>query len=110
MVALRAIFLNDAAPEAHPNGSPMAAHESDTVVLKSLLAISKAAPGDDLHVVAEIYDERTEAVARMVTGDRAGLVLASPPGSLKPVPSSRTARVIPPSFASKDTSTLRAFA
>jgi hypothetical protein len=66
------------APETHGNGAPMAAHESDTVVLKSLLAIAKAAPGRDLHVVAEIYDERTAAVARMVAGERAGLVLASP--------------------------------
>jgi hypothetical protein len=56
----------------------MAAHESDTVVLKSLLALSKATPGTDLHVVAEIYDERTAAVARLVAGERAGLVLAAP--------------------------------
>jgi len=66
------------APEVHPSGAPMAAHESDTVVLKSLLAVAKAAPTRDLHVVAEIYDERTAAVARMVAGERAGLVLASP--------------------------------
>jgi voltage-gated potassium channel Kch len=56
----------------------MAAHESDTVVLKSLLAISKTAPAQGLHVVAEIYDERTAAIARLVAGERAGLVLASP--------------------------------
>ncbi len=66
------------APETHPSGAPMAAHESDTVVLKSLLAIAKATPARKLHVVAEIYDERTAAVARMVAGERAGLVLASP--------------------------------
>ena len=66
------------APEAHASGAPMAAHESDTVVLKSLLAIAKATPARKLHVVAEIYDERTAAVARMVAGERAGLVLASP--------------------------------
>jgi hypothetical protein len=66
------------APETHPSGAPMAAHESDTIVLKSLLAIAKAAPARKLHVVAEIYDERTAAVARMVAGERAGLVLASP--------------------------------
>jgi hypothetical protein len=65
-------------PETHPSGAPMAAHESDTVVLKSLLAIAKVAPGKDLHVVAELYDERTATVARRVAGDRAGLVLASP--------------------------------
>jgi Castor and Pollux protein voltage-gated ion channel component len=66
------------APESHADGTPMAAHESDTVVLKTLLAISKAAPGGELHVVAEIYDTRTEAVARMVCGKDAGLILASP--------------------------------
>jgi hypothetical protein len=66
------------APETHPNGTPMAAHESDTIVLKSLLAIAKAAPAGGLHVVAEIYDPRTETVARLVAGQRAGLVLASP--------------------------------
>ena len=66
------------APETHASGIPMAAHESDTVVLKSLLAIAKATPDRKLHVVAEIYDERTAAVARMVAGERAGLVLASP--------------------------------
>ncbi|HWU86200.1 MAG TPA: hypothetical protein VN253_02950 [Kofleriaceae bacterium] len=66
------------APEMHMSGAPMAAHESDTVVLKSLLAIAKAAPGQELHVVAEIYDERTGAIARMVAGERAGLVLAAP--------------------------------
>ena len=66
------------APETDAGGTPLAPHESDTVVLKSLLAIAKAAPGRSLHVVAEIYDERTAAVARMVAGERAGLVLASP--------------------------------
>jgi voltage-gated potassium channel Kch len=66
------------APEVHPNGSPMAPHESDTVVLKSLLAIAKASPPESLHVVAEIYDERTATVARMVTGEKAALILASP--------------------------------
>jgi ion channel POLLUX/CASTOR len=65
-------------PEAHSNGTPMAAHESDTVVLKSLLSLAKASSGKSLHVVAELYDERTAAVARLVAGDRAGLVLASP--------------------------------
>ncbi|HWO19874.1 MAG TPA: hypothetical protein VNO30_13905 [Kofleriaceae bacterium] len=65
-------------PETHPNGTPMAAHESDTVVLKSLLSIAKASSGKSVHVVAELYDERTAAVARLVAGDRAGLVLASP--------------------------------
>lgn len=66
------------APEVHPSGAPMAAHESDTVVLKSLLAIEKVAPGGNLHVVAEIYDDRTAAIARLVAGPRAGLILAAP--------------------------------
>lgn len=66
------------APETHASGAPLAAHESDTIVLKSLLAIAKAAPGRALHVVAEIFDERTAAVARLVAGEQAGLVLASP--------------------------------
>jgi K+/H+ antiporter YhaU regulatory subunit KhtT len=66
------------APEEHGDGSPMAPHESDTVVMKTLLAIKKAAPTDKLHVVAEIFDEKTEAVARLVTDDKAGLILAAP--------------------------------
>jgi hypothetical protein len=66
------------APEAHPDGSPMLAHESDTVVLKTLLALTKAAPGRRLHLVAELFDARTEAVARMVAGEHAALILATP--------------------------------
>ncbi len=66
------------APETHTDGTPMAAHESDTVVLKTLLAIAKVAPESKLHVVAEIFDPRTEAVARMVAGERAALILAGP--------------------------------
>src|SRR6266516_7135725 len=53
------------APEHAADGAALAAHESDIVVLKTLLAIRKLAPGHDLHVVAEILDERTESVARM---------------------------------------------
>jgi len=64
------------APEVHDDGTPMAAHESDTVVLKTLLAIAKKVPVDDVHIVAEIYDERTESVARLVVGAKAALVLA----------------------------------
>ena len=64
------------APEVHDDGTPMAAHESDTVVLKTLLAIAKSVPVDDVHIVAEIYDERTESVARLVVGAKAALVLA----------------------------------
>ena len=66
------------APEHDTRGEAMAAHESDTVVLKTLLAIVKAAPGDALHIVAELFDEHSEDVARMVVGDRAALVLAAP--------------------------------
>jgi hypothetical protein len=66
------------APELHADGTPMAAHEADTVVLKTLLAIAKLAPALDLHIVAEIQDERTEAVARLVVGDAAGLILPAP--------------------------------
>ena len=72
----RAVIL--LAPEVEEDGSQMAAHESDTVVLKTLLALAKVAPGGDLHVVAEIFDPRTEAVARMVAGGRAALILATP--------------------------------
>jgi hypothetical protein len=66
------------APEQHPDGSPMAAHESDTVVLKSLLAISKAGGSAGLHIVAELQDEKTEAVARMVVGESAALIVSPP--------------------------------
>jgi hypothetical protein len=53
-------------------------HESDTVVLRTLLAIKKVAADHPLHIVAEIFDERTEAVARMVAGKKAALILAAP--------------------------------
>lgn len=66
------------APEVDAVGHVMASHESDTIVLKTLLALAKVANGAPLHVVAEILDERTEAVARMVTGEQSALVLASP--------------------------------
>lgn len=66
------------APEHHDDGTPMAPHESDTIVLKTLLAIKKLAPDQELHVVAEIFDERTEEVARLVVGKKAGLIHASP--------------------------------
>jgi hypothetical protein len=59
------------APELPPN-------EADTVVLKTLLAIAKLAPKQALHLVAELHDERTESVARMVIGDHAALLRASP--------------------------------
>ncbi len=66
------------APEVDGAGHVMVSHEADTVVLKTLLALAKVSPGRSLHVVAEILDERTEAVARMVAGEKAALVLASP--------------------------------
>lgn len=53
-------------------------HESDTVVLRTLLAIKKLAAEHPLHIVAEIYDPRTEQVARMVAGKDAALLLAAP--------------------------------
>jgi len=52
--------------------------ESDTIVLKTLLAITKVAGSHPLHIVAEIFDERTEAVARLVAGEHAALILAAP--------------------------------
>jgi voltage-gated potassium channel Kch len=66
------------APETHPDGSAMAPHESDTVVLKTLLAISKTAGGHPLHIVAELQAETTEAVARMVVGPDAALIVSPP--------------------------------
>ncbi len=62
------------APELDGRGS----HESDTVTLRTLLAIKKLAPDHPLHIVAEIYDARTEPVARMVAGKDAALLLAAP--------------------------------
>ncbi len=69
------------APEVNVDGSPMAAHESDTVVLKTLLALAKLQAREGnlrLHVVAEIFDPRSEVVARMVAGEDAALILATP--------------------------------
>ncbi|HUQ06764.1 MAG TPA: hypothetical protein VM261_29880 [Kofleriaceae bacterium] len=51
--------------------------EPDTVVLKVLLALTKLAKAK-LHIVAELSDEKTEAVARMVVGDDAALIVAPP--------------------------------
>ena len=66
------------APETHADGSAMAPHESDTVVLKTLLAINKTAGDHPLHVVAELQSETTEAVARMVVGPNAALIVSPP--------------------------------
>jgi Trk K+ transport system NAD-binding subunit/voltage-gated potassium channel Kch len=66
------------APERDGSGNPLAPHESDTVVLKTLLAVSKVGKDVNLHIVAEIYDERTEPVARLVVGENAAIILAAP--------------------------------
>ena len=66
------------APETHPDGSAMAPHEADTVVLKTLLAVSKSGGEHRLHVVAELQSETTEEVARMVVGPDAALIVAPP--------------------------------
>lgn len=63
-----------------PEGSgtvSAAAHDADTVVLKTLLAVSKVGAGSDLHVVAELQDAKTETVARMVVPTAA--LIVSPP-------------------------------
>jgi hypothetical protein len=65
------------APEGGGEAS-VAAHEADTVVLKTLLAVSKVAHGHDIHIVAELQDVRTEAVARMVVGPKAALIVSPP--------------------------------
>lgn len=75
LAASRAVIV--LAPEVSPDGTPMAAHESDTVVLKTLLALNKTSK-TKLHVVAEIFDPRSERVARMVAGEHAALILATP--------------------------------
>lgn len=60
--------------------SPEDDAEADTVVLKTLLAVSKAgaSAGRPLHIVAEVKSEKTLSVARMVVGDAAGLILTPP--------------------------------
>ena len=66
------------AAEHDATGAPISPTESDTIVLKTLLAINKVADGQQLHVVAEIFDERSEPVARMVVGEHAALILPAP--------------------------------
>jgi len=66
------------APETGPDGAQAAGHEADTVVLKVLMAVTKLAAGRALHIVAELSDEKTEAVARMVVGPAAALIVAPP--------------------------------
>jgi len=60
--------------------SPEEDAEADTVVLKTLLAVSKAGAhaGKPMHIVAEVKSEKTLSVARMVVGDAAGLILTPP--------------------------------
>jgi hypothetical protein len=67
-------------PEQHASGEAMAPNEADTVVLKSLLAVQKGLGDAKVrpNLVAELQDERTLAVARMVVGDDAALILAPP--------------------------------
>jgi hypothetical protein len=66
-------------PEHDEEGEPLAPHESDTVVLKTLLAIHKdPTHSGDFHVVAELQDQKILDVARMVTGDTAALLLGPP--------------------------------
>ncbi len=66
------------APSHHEDCTAMDVTDADTVVLKTLLAIARVTPIEKLHVVAELHDERTEAVARMVVGSHAALILAGP--------------------------------
>ncbi len=63
------------APEPAGDRAP---HEADTVLIKTLLAVKKLAADHPLHIVAEIYDPRTEPIARMVAGKTAALLVAAP--------------------------------
>ncbi len=51
---------------------------SDAIVLRTLLAIKQVVGEHPLHLVAELADERSEPVARLVAGERAALLVASP--------------------------------
>ncbi|MFI7587490.1 potassium transporter TrkA [Spongisporangium articulatum] len=66
------------APEHRPDGAPATPSEADAVVMKSLLALRKVLGDKHVHVVAELLDERTVPVARMVTGPAAALVTTGP--------------------------------
>ena len=68
------------APETRGDGTSVSADEADTVVLKTLLALNKLGAGlpRPLHLVAEIQQEATLDVARMVVGDDAALILVPP--------------------------------
>src|SRR5262245_12646671 len=67
-------------PEHHEDEEPMAAHEADTIVLKTLLAVQRSSEqaGQRYHVVAELKDEKILEVARMVVGETAALLLGPP--------------------------------
>src|SRR5215470_10038955 len=68
-------------PENDEEGEPMQPHESDTIVLKTLLAVQKSAEAagtKKYHIVAELQDEKILAVARMVVGEHAALILGPP--------------------------------
>ncbi len=53
---------------------------ADTIVLKTLLAVAKLRQGAGrrAHVVAELQDEKTLQVARLVVGDDAALIVTPP--------------------------------
>jgi ion channel POLLUX/CASTOR len=68
-------------PEVDEDGEALHPHESDTFVLKTLLALGKVtrdAGETRYHVVAELQDERILAVARLVAGEQAALLLTPP--------------------------------
>ncbi|HKA91542.1 MAG TPA: hypothetical protein VKE22_27960 [Haliangiales bacterium] len=66
-------------PERDDKGEPLPPHHADTIVLKTLLAVGKLQPdGGRFHVVAELQDEKILAVARMVVGEEAALLLGPP--------------------------------
>ena len=67
-------------PDRDDNGDPFPPHHADTIVLKTLLAVGKLQPADGrrFHVVAELQDEKILAVARMVVGKEAALLLGPP--------------------------------
>ena len=73
--AARAVVVPS--PEGGP-GESMTPNEADTVVLKTLLALSKVPGARAVHLVAELQEEKTLGVARMVVAESAALVLSPP--------------------------------
>ncbi|HEY4182169.1 MAG TPA: hypothetical protein VGM90_35240 [Kofleriaceae bacterium] len=69
----KAVIILAAEPDGDRGGP-----ESDTVTLRTLLALKKAVGDQPLHIVAELFSERTEEVARMVAGKDAALLVAAP--------------------------------